>query len=629
MPITMPLPPPIRNIILLILCCFCCFGVHGQTLLIQKEQQRLLHITDSAAYVKCLNRIGMLYHSKNPDSCFIYGFRAKAIATRTGDVHGKANSDNTIAIALYLKGLYSESLGMFGKILPVFEQQRDTIGAMDVLMNMSSVYLAIKDSVKAVAFCRRAVYMGKSLVRDSSMSVVYADYSIVNTALSKDSDLYYRQKAEQIATRYKDVRMLIVLQQLKATRLLYNGQKQEALPIIQQSYQAAKSAGLEYFEINSLDLFATYYAQKPDSVLAYYNRIYTIVDTKGYTYLKVRVLNVLLYYSRLAGDKDKQISYAQLLTTALLAENENMKKFIGDYVRYNALETDNRALSIANKNNKTKIWLLITICVVISILIVIIYRLYRAAHKQKQAQMLLNAQVQEQNKELQQADEFKNTLISIMAHDFRTPLISTISIASMMKDNPDFTGEEMEQFYGDIENEAQTMLQSFDTVLQWIKQQLSGYQYKGEILALHDLFSESAALYANLIETKKISIENNIPEGTAVNSDKEMLQFVNRNLLSNAIKFSPEGSTIKLDAVPGGNEIIVAVADNGPGMNADTINKLFSVSGQFGLSTQHGAGIALSMCRDFIQKLGGRIWAENKGENGSVFYYAIPLNGAA
>jgi len=232
--------------------------------------------------------------------------------------------------------------------------------------------------------------------------------------------------------------------------------------------------------------------------------------------------------------------------------------------------------------------------------------------------------VMEQNKTLQENDEFKNKLFSILAHDFRTPLISTISIAGLMKNNPEFTQAEMEQFYGDIERQASGMLESFDTILQWIKQQLSGYQYNPELLVLNDLFDESAGIVKQQMEAKKIILSNQIPAHITATSDKEMLQFVNRNLLSNAIKFSPVGGTIVISCTQDGMAVTVSVTDQGQGMDEQTISKLFTVSSNFGSSTQHGAGIALSMCKDFIQKLGGKIWAKNAEPNGAVFSYAIP-----
>jgi YD repeat-containing protein len=251
--------------------------------------------------------------------------------------------------------------------------------------------------------------------------------------------------------------------------------------------------------------------------------------------------------------------------------------------------------------------------------------LYRQQVKLNQQQLKLNQQIHEKNDVLQQADEFKNKLVSILAHDFRAPLSSTITIASLMRENQGFTAEEMEWFYGEIEKDATNMLKSFDTILQWIRRQLSGYQFNAEALKLYDLFRESAVLFQLQMESKNLTFSNRIPEDIIITSDKEMLQFVNRNLLSNAIKFSPQDGRIIVGCIKGTVEFTVTVADDGPGMSETTLNNLFSISSQEGRSTEMGAGIALSMCKDFIKKLNGRIWAENKEPNGVIMYYAIPL----
>lgn len=620
----MHLAKPIRYLVPMLLLCLCANYVQGQSALIEQEQHKLPFIKDSISLVGSLNRIGMLYHLKNPDSCFYYGMKAKGIAIRLHYRKGKTSADNVIASALYLKGLPRESLELFSKVLFAYKQLQDTANVALVLMNMSTVYKNLADSIQARNLCYQAIQTGSRLKKDSIMSMIYANYCLINSA-PDDSIRYYLNKSAEIAKRYKDERMLVVTQQIAAENLLKAGHRQQALPLIIQSLAASRNTGMEFLEINSLGLYADYYTGKPDSILHYYNLAYQLAQQKGYVYLKVTVLKIILAYTELSGNKDKIISAHHLLESALVAENNNQKKFIGDYIKYNAIQDDNTLLEISNKINKTKIGLLVAVCTVSILLILIIYRLYQVSRRHEHQQEKLNLQIKQQNSTLQEADEFKNKLISILAHDFRTPLISTISIARMMRDNQGFTEAEMERFYADIEKDAAQILGSFDVILQWIRQQLSGYQFNAETLMLHELFIENENIFRQLLESKNITCANRVPSDMMVISDKEMLQFVNRNLLSNAIRFSPQGGTIIISATQGVNDFTITVSDEGPGMTTGTIDQLFSVSEQFGSSTQHGAGIALSMCRDFIGKLGGRIWAENKEPHGAIFYYTIPL----
>lgn len=601
---------------------FCYGTIHGQSNLIRAEKQKLIAVKDSISYINSINRLGMLYHMRNLDSALHYGIRAKEMATRLQYPKGAADAENVIATIFAMRGMYQEALQLYTHALSAYRVQQDSANVSQVMMNMGNIYVNLGDSTKGLNLFRQVIRTER---KDSIMSLVYANYCMNNPALSDDSSQYYINKTREIASRYNDYRMLIGVKELESDFLQRKGRNKESLKVHAAALAEARKYELDEQEIYLLNSLARVYKNQPDSALHYAWRSYQLAKEKGYVVALIPLMQDVLTYTESLGNKDKIISVQKLLQATMAEENENLKKFVGDYIKYNTIQSDNAVLSIVNKTSKTKIWLLVSICVISLFLLLFIYRLYQVARKHESELEKLNLQILEQNKTLQAADEFKNKLFSILAHDFRTPLISTISIAGLMKDNPEFTKEEMEQFYGDIERRASDMLESFDIILQWIKQQLSGYQYKAETLMLHNLFSESADIVMQQMSAKKIALSNQIPKHVTATSDKEMLQFVNRNLLSNAIKFSPEGGTIIISCTQDDHLITVSVTDEGQGMDEHTLGKLFSVSSNFGSSTQHGAGIALSMCKDFIQKLGGRIWAQNAEPNGAIFSYSIPL----
>src|ERR1700761_2853517 len=172
----MLLPKTIRYLTPILLLCLCHTYVKGQSALIQQQQSKLPLIKDSIILVNSLNRIGMLYHLKNPDSCFYYGMKAKAIAIRLHYRRGETSADNVIASALYLKGLFTESLELFSKTLPACRQLLDTENTAMVLMNMSTVYLGLGDTLHAKMFCRKAIQTGRQLKKDSILSILYSNY---------------------------------------------------------------------------------------------------------------------------------------------------------------------------------------------------------------------------------------------------------------------------------------------------------------------------------------------------------------------------------------------------------------------------------------------------------------------
>lgn len=596
--------------------------VHGQSNLIREEQQKLLLVKDSISYVNSINRLGMLYHMKDVDSSLYYGMMAKDISIRMKYQKGKADADNVIASVLYIRGMYQESLQLYTHALSEYRIQKDTLNINQVNMNMSNVYLSLGDTVKGLGLLRQLISSGR---RDSIMSLVYANYCMGNLSLPDDSVQYYINKTREIASVYKDQRVLTAVKMLTYNLMLNQGRRADVLELLNNTLADTQKYELIDQEIFVLSDYARYYKNQPDSALHYAWRAYHLAKKYGYVLDLVTILNDVLTYTEISGNKDQIINVRKLIQAAMEEENEKLKKFVGDYIKYNTLLSDNAVLNIVNKNNKTKIMLLLVICVVSLFLLLFIYRLYHTSRKYQRELEQLNLKILEQNKTLQVNDEFKNKLLSILAHDFRTPLISTINIAGLMKHNPELTKTEMELFYGDIERQASDMLESFDTILQWIKQQLSGYQCKPIPLVPYDLIVESENILRHQLDAKKVKLSIQLSKDISVITDKEMLQFVNRNLLSNAIKFSPEGGTILIDCTKDEHSITLSVTDEGPGMDKQTLAKLFTVSANFGTSTQGGAGIALSMCKDFIQKLEGNIRADNAPVKGAVFSYTIPL----
>ena len=612
---------------------FCFFygmlSATAQNHLIHKLQKKLAHTKDSIAYVNTLNRIGMLMHLKDPDSCFIYSTKARHISQRLKYTKGVADASNNIAISLYTRGMHNDAIKLFSKVLASYTQQKDTANMAQVYLNMASVYSSIRDTVNALKYSRKSMQLGANIPHDSIMSLVYANYCNVNARIPEDSAQYYLDKAYTIAMRYHDEHVIIALQQLRAGRFLSSGNKEKALPYIQSSLDAARAAGLEYNEITSLSLMANYYADDPQKALSYYQQIIEIAEENGYRYLKGNVLQGMLHAAEQLGDKDQQLAISKLLITAVTEREKHMKQFVGDYMAYNNLQNDYKLLEITQKSTRKRLFLMISLCAVSLLLLIIVFRLYTLSKNQSRKRGKISRMIQQKNEALEEADVFKNKLVSILAHDFRAPLISTLSIAEILKENISLSEAEMEIFYRKIKEDASDMLEQFDTILQWIRQQLTGYHLVKEQLQLYELFGDSITINHPLIAQKAITVLNKIPEDLKVLSDREMLQFINRNLLSNAIRFSDEKGTIQLSAFRKNREVIVSVADDGNGLSPEVLQKLFRITEIAGGTTHNGAGIALFMCRDFIEKLGGRIWAENHTTKGAIFYYALPYESPA
>jgi signal transduction histidine kinase len=110
-------------------------------------------------------------------------------------------------------------------------------------------------------------------------------------------------------------------------------------------------------------------------------------------------------------------------------------------------------------------------------------------------------------------------------------------------------------------------------------------------------------------------------------ADNNMLESVCRNLISNAIKFTPKGGQIEIKASESGlNTILIAVKDDGIGMSRDILDKLFSLSAKInrkGTEGELSSGLGLILCKELIEKQGGKVWAESEENKGSTFYFTL------
>ena len=620
----MYLTKPVHFFLMVVVVCFFCYHAKGQSALILQEKQRLLTIKDSQSYVNSLNRIGILYDMENPDSCFHYGMKAKTMAVRLHYEKGIAEADNVTGVAFYLRGFYKESLELLNKSLSAYRQQADTANVMQIIMNMGVVYESLNDSTKARSFYWNAIRTGLNLKQDSIMSLAYTDYAQFNDQLAVTKRLAYLDKAYKIACQYKDERMQIMVRQVRATIFLTHGRRPEAFEILKQSLTEAKKAGIGILQINAYGRLSGFYEGQPDSVARFANLGYQLAQRNGYSYLKIRILKYILYNTGKTFNKLETDSIHRLLEGALMEENSNLKKFIGDYIKYNTIQEDNRELEVSNKNNQAKIWLLTGICIIILLSGVFIYRQYHIYRD-------LNLRVNEQNSQMQktlialeQSQADNTRMMHIAAHDLRNPIGGVTTAASLMLEDHSRPLEDREMLEL-IKKSGQNSLELVSDLLQL--QTRSG-EMKKEPVELLKMLNYCVGLLHFKAEAKgqRISLQG-APLTAPVNEEK--LWRVISNLITNAIKFSPRGATVVVQLEKKPDVVVISVEDHGIGIPEEIKNRIFdtlSVPKRPGTAGEQSFGLGLSISKQIVEAHNGRIWFESKVGNGTVFYVELPLS---
>lgn len=227
--------------------------------------------------------------------------------------------------------------------------------------------------------------------------------------------------------------------------------------------------------------------------------------------------------------------------------------------------------------------------------------------------------------ELEQSNQIKNQLFSIISRDLREP-ISLIegSIRTLQSNLLD--EQEKEWLFQHLGSNIQYTKDLLDNLHHWANSQIN--QMELEVLSFYP--QEVASEILKLIDRhnpKTIEIINEIDPTHQAYADPSMYLIVLRNLINNAIKFSHPASKIYLKTTWAPSHIITSVKDEGVGMSTDRLEKLFQTEHRFstlGTSREKGNGLGLILCKDLVEKNRGRIWAESIIHEGSCFFFSLP-----
>lgn len=237
-------------------------------------------------------------------------------------------------------------------------------------------------------------------------------------------------------------------------------------------------------------------------------------------------------------------------------------------------------------------------------------------------------QITRQNKALFESNAEKDRFFTIIAHDLRNPFNSILGFSDLLVNQvkeKDYDG--IDRYADIIRQSSKSAMDLLMNLMEWSKAHTGRMEFKPEYFELNALIMESEQLFSGAILQKKISISTNMPSGTVVFADKNMVRTVLRNLLSNAIKFTHPEGIIRISVVKSQFEFTVSISDNGIGISRDSISKLFRIDENHstpGTQKEKGTGLGLILCKELIEKHAGKIWGESEPGKGSAFYFTLP-----
>ena len=238
-----------------------------------------------------------------------------------------------------------------------------------------------------------------------------------------------------------------------------------------------------------------------------------------------------------------------------------------------------------------------------------------------------NSVLEVQKEQLKELNQVKDKLFSIISHDLRGPLNSLRSVLTLVTQGG-ISMEEMKMLASSLNERVNQTFHLLENLLNWAKTQMSGKHINPQSVNMHEVAQSTTELLRQIAEDKGIKLNNrvNSQEATVI-ADKDMMHLVIRNLVANAIKFTDKDGTISIYAKPIEGFLKLTVSDTGEGINEEDQAKLFDIRNNFtvqGTAQETGTGLGLGLCKDCVDKNGGKIWVESEVGKGSQFHFTVP-----
>jgi PAS domain S-box-containing protein len=229
--------------------------------------------------------------------------------------------------------------------------------------------------------------------------------------------------------------------------------------------------------------------------------------------------------------------------------------------------------------------------------------------------------------ELRKQLDAKDKFLSIIAHDLRNPLNSLLAIIDLLQDTfEETTNEEKKGFIELIRSNTSKTLILLEDLLNWSKVQSGEIGFQPTYQNFSGIINNVTEILQPALKLKNITLQSLYDKNIVIFCDTNMIRTVMQNLIHNAIKYSNADSSIEISAALKKDNIEIKVADHGIGMSKETLDSLFKIGWNASLpGTYHeeGNGLGLLLCKELIEKHGGKIWAESEPLKGSQFTFSI------
>ncbi|MCX7736174.1 MAG: tetratricopeptide repeat-containing sensor histidine kinase [Candidatus Kapabacteria bacterium] len=556
------------------------------------------------------HNLGNLYLIKNDYQSALNNFlKSLEIKEIIGDKESLSNTYNSLGITYsYLKN-FNKSLEFYNKTLKIKEEIGDKKSAARILINIGTIFKSRNDFNNAIQYYEKALNISQKDNDEELIAKAYNNIGNCYDALGEYAkSLNFYEKSLDLHEKLgnsKDIAITIMNIGSIYTKL---GKYDKAFQYLNRSLNYSNEKGFR-------DVVAANYY----SFAIYYTAIGKQKISDEYYQMYVNLKDSLLNEETNRRIAEMQVKYD---TEKKIKENELLRR-----------ENEAKAIQIENETKFRTFWFFISGLILISTFA--IYKLY--LNKKKTNVMLelknreleiANLKLSESEKRLLEANTTKDKFLYIIAHDLRntlTVMLTSTDFISLYADKLDI--EKIRQHLKKLKLSSTNLRDLLENLLNWALSESGKTEFNPEYISARSVVDNVLKALDIFIDNKSIIATNKINPDLMIFADRNMITTTFRNLITNAVKFTNNGGFIEIDAVNQGEFVQFSIKDNGVGISPKDLNKLFKYDTHFttlGTNHEKGTGLGLMICREFIERHGGRIWVESEFGKGSNFKFLLP-----
>jgi two-component system, sensor histidine kinase and response regulator len=564
------------------------------------------------------------------------------------DQRGQTDAYKNIGIVYYSEGQLSNALEYYYKGLLIALQNHYTVLSGEIYNDIGVTLQTMEMYPKALDYFNKALVVIKSEndiqgvgTMNENIGEILLDQAKYNEALPY---LYF---ALGIAKKQKDIDGQTSTFADLGLCYAHLGQLPRAIKYLDTSVRIAINDKVAYFNLAYAYIgLATVYNMQKDYKNAYKWAMegQSLANTLGNLKIRADVAWQLSQtFTGLGKYKEANEQLNKYLGLKDLAKgNESIQKLTSYYYDLNFTEKQHqleqqqheRDLLYQQKIQKQRLMNTIFM-VAFGAMIVTAFVYYRQKRKQQRINtqledknhevLLQKANIDEQAHKLNDLNNLKDRLISVLAHDLRAPLSTLRGLFNLLQDDS-ITHQELIEMIPTVLKKLEYTSDFLDTLLFWINSQMENFENSVKTFSVKEIVEYEIESHNEQATLKGICLIDNVPNTTMASADPNSIRIVIRNLITNAIKFSKDGDVIGVTANTEDDDVVISVKDTGMGIPEQQLKKLFrnKVDSKTGTSNESGTGMGLLFCKDLVEKCSGRIWVTSKVGEGSEFTFTVP-----